>query len=191
MLDGTQIRNGNIIRFEGGIWKVISSELRGTAKFGKTVHAKIHNLENGHVVERSFKGDDRFDEVEVRQVKMQYLYREGGGFVFMNEEDYEQYPLPAAAVGKQEVFLSENSEVTVLFADEKAVSVDFPKFVELKVTSAPGGGKGGGDSNTYREVELENGLKILAPHFVKEGETVRVNTGDCSYSERVTTKSMK
>ena len=181
---------GNIIRVDQKVCKVLSHEIGGTGKFGKTVHAKLKSLEDGNVLERSFKGEDRFEEITPEQVKMQYLYREGDRFVFMNLDTYEQFLVSARTVGKQEVFLKENSEINVLFIDEKPVSIDFPKVVELKVKSAPPPLKGGSDT-TYKEVELENGLKILAPQFVKEGESVRVHTEDFSYVDRVTTRSLK
>ena len=175
---------------DGAICKAISQEIKGTGKFGKTVHLKLKNLQQGGMSEKSLRAEDRVEEVEVQHVKMQYLYREGDQFIFMNNEDYEQYPLSAKTVGKQEIFLKENSEISVLFADNKPLSIEFPKIAELKVVSAPEPMKGHGD-DTYKEIELENGLKILAPQFVKEGDRIRVNVDDLSYRERLTVKSMK
>ncbi|MGH7890182.1 MAG: hypothetical protein ACRENF_06495, partial [Thermodesulfobacteriota bacterium] len=106
-----------------------------------------------------------------------------------NMESFEQFFLPAPVVGKQEVFLKENGEIDVELVEGKAVSIAFPKLAELKVVSAPPSVKGGGDS-TYKEIELENGLKILVPQFVKEGETVRVDVESLAYVDRVTVKSM-
>ncbi len=190
MSGATEVRVGNVIRVDGKICKVLSQEIRGTGKFGKTVHAKIKSLEDGNVQEKSWRAEDKIETVEVQYVKMQYLYREGGRFYFMNMTNYEQYALPAGAVGKQEVFLKENLEINVLFAENKPVNVEFPRLIELKVVSSPLGVKGGGDS-TYKEVELENGLKILAPQFIKEGEIIRVSAEDLSYVERVPVKSLK
>ena len=118
------------------------------------------------------------------------LYREKDQLIFMNMETYEQFPIVAKAVGKQVAFLKENLEIDVLFAEGRALSIDFPKIAELKVANAPPPVKGGGDT-TYKEVELENGLKMLVPQFVKEGERIRVNVEDLSYLDRVTTKSLK
>ena len=190
MVSATEIRQGNVLRVDGKPCRVLSFEIRGTGKFGKTVHCKLKNLEDGHILEKSFRVEDKVENLELHRVKMQYLYRETDQFVFMNMETYEQFPLPAKTVGHQEVFLKENMEIDVFFAEGKPVSVDFPKMAELTVTNTPPPLKGGSDS-TYKEVELENGLKILVPQFVKEGEKVRVNVDDLSYVERVTTKSMK
>lgn len=190
MADATEIRVGNVVRVEGKKYKVLSTEIRGTGKFGKTVHAKIRNLEDGNIQEKSWRAEDKVETVEVQYVKMQYLYRESDQFYFMNMTNYEQYALSAQAVGKQEMFLKENLEINVLFAENKPITLEFPRLIELKVVSSPQGVKGGGDS-TYKEVELENGLKILAPQFIKEGEAVRVSSDDLSYVERVPVKSLK
>ena len=190
MLDATQIRVGNIIKLDGKPCKVLFQEIRGTGKFGKTVHLKLRGLEDGHIHEKSIRAEDRVEDVDAQRVKMQYLYREKDQFIFMNMETYEQFPIPEKAVGKQSAFLKENLEIDILFAEGKALSIDFPKIAELQVTSAPPPVKGGSDT-TYKEVELENGLKLLVPQFVKEGEKVRVNVEDLSYLDRVTTKSLK
>ncbi|MFA6601173.1 MAG: elongation factor P [Candidatus Omnitrophota bacterium] len=189
MLDATSVRVGNVIRMDGKIWKVLTQEIRGTGKFGKTVHLKVKNLDEGHIAEKSIRAEDKVEDLEVVNAKMQYLYKEGDQFMFMNMQDYEQFGLPAAIVGKQEVFLKENMEIDVMLVEGRAVSIIFPKTAELKVTSAPPGVKGQTDT-TYKEVELENGLMVLVPQFVKEGEHIRLNVEDLSYLERVTTKSM-
>jgi len=104
-------------------------------------------------------------------------------------ENYEQFSIFAKAVGKHEVFLKENEVIEVLFGEGKALSIVFPKIVELKVVNTPPGVKGQTDT-TYKEAELENGLKVLVPQFVSAGETIRVNTDDLSYLDRVSVRSM-
>jgi elongation factor P len=190
MLEATHIRVGHVIRMDQKICKVLSQEMAGTGKFGRTVHLKLKNLEDGHLIEKSVRAEDKVEDVEAHSVKMQYLYRDGDNFIFMNSESFEQFSLSSKVVGRQEIFLKENSEINVLFAEDRALSVDFPKSVELKVVTAPPALKGGNDT-TYKEAELENGLKILVPQFVKEGECVRVDVEGLLYLERVTVKSMK
>ena len=189
MIVASEIRVGHVIRTDGKLCKVLTQEIRGTGKFGKSAHLKVKSLEEGQVLEKSFRADDKVEDVLVHGVKMQYLYRESGQFIFMNMETYEQFGISAKAVGKHEVFLKENEVIEVLFGEGKVLSIAFPKIVELKVTSTPPGTKGQTDS-TYKEAELENGLKILVPQFVGEGEKIRVNTEDLSYLDRVPVKSM-
>lgn len=190
MKEATELRPGNVVKIEGAICKVISSEIRGTGKFGKTVHVKAKGLADGHSLEKSLRAEERVEEVEVRHVKLEYLYKDGDRLILMNNETYEQVPIPAKSIGKQEIFLKENTEVSALFVGDRPLTIEFPKVVELKVVSAPPGVRGQADT-TYKEVEIENGLKILAPQFIKVGETVRVNTEDFSYLDRITTKSLK
>ena len=189
--DATEIRVGNVLKVDGAVSKVIAQEIRGTGKFGKTVHLKLKSLTDGRFIEKSYRAEERVDAIDVHFVKLQYLYRDGAAFYFMNNQTYEQFPLPVKAIGKQEILLKENMEVNAICMDEgRPVSLEFPRQVELKVVSTPPGVKGQTDT-TYKEAELENGLKVLVPQFVKEGETIRLNTDDFSYLERVTTKSMK
>lgn len=189
MIVASDIRVGNVIRVDGKLCRVLTQEIRGTGKFGKSAILKLKSFEDGHVIEKNLKVDEKVEDVEIHLVKMQYLYREGDQFVFMNMENYEQFSLPAKAVGKHEVFLRENEGIDVLFGEGKVLSVSFPKIVELKVISTPPGVKGQSDS-TYKEAELENGLKVLVPQFVRTGETIRVDTDDLSYVDRVSVRSM-
>lgn len=189
--DATEIRVGNVLKVEGAVSKVIAQEMRGSGKFGKTVHLKLKSLTDGRFIEKTYRAEERVDSVDVQFVKLQYLYRDGDAFYFMNNQSYEQFPLPSGVIGKQEILLKENMEVNALCLDGgQPISIEFPRQVELKVVSTPPGVKGQTDT-TYKEAELENGLKILVPQFVKEGEAIRLNTEDFSYQERVTTKSMK
>ena len=189
MAVASDIRVGNVIRVEGKLCKVLTQEIRGTGKFGKSAMLKLKSLEEGHVSEKKFSADATVESVDVFQVKMQYLYREGDQFMFMNMENYEQFSIPAKAVGKHEVFLKENEVIEVLFGEGKALSIAFPKIVELKVVNTPPGVKGQSDS-TYKEAELENGLMVLVPQFISAGETIRVNTDDLSYLDRISVRSM-
>ena len=190
MLDATSVRVGNIIEIDGKPCKVLSQEIRGTGKFGKTVHLKVKSLQDANIHEKSLRAEDKVKQVDTQRVKMQFLYREKDELVFMNMETYEQFPILEKNVGRQAVFLKENLEIDVLFAEGKPLLIDFPKAVELSVTNTSPGVKGGSDS-TYKEAELENGLKILVPQFVKTGEKVRVSSEDLAYLDRVTTKSLK
>ncbi len=185
----SDIRVGNVLRLDGKPLKVLTQEMKGTGKFGKTVHLKLKNLEDGRTSDKSLRADEKVDECELHHVKMQYSYKDGEQFNFMNMETFEQFALPASSVGDQEAFLKENMEIQVEFVDGKPLSIAFPKIVELEVVSTPPPVKGGGDS-TFKEAELENGLKLLVPQFVKEGDKIRVDTDELKYLERVTSKSL-
>ena len=187
MAMASDIRVGNVIRIDGKLCKVLTQEIRGTGKFGKSAMLKLRSLEEGNVIEKKIPADSNVEEVDTHIVKMQYLYRENDQFMFMNMENYEQFALSAKSVGKHEVFLRENEVIEVLFGEGKVLSIAFPKIVELKVVSTP---KGLGSDANFKEAELENGLMVLVPQFVSEGETIRLNTDDLSYLDRVSVRSM-
>ena len=163
--------------------------MSGSGKSGKTVQLELKNLNDGNFIEKSFRSEEKLEDIEVKHVKIQYLYKDGDAFVFMNEQNYEQFPLLGKAIGKQAALLKENMSINSLCIDDRPVSLEFPKFVELKVTSTPQGTKGN-DSN-YKEAELENGLIAMVPQFVKDGDSIRLDTDHFTYLERVTLKSMK
>lgn len=190
MKSGLEIRVGNVINVDGKPCKVLTQEIRGSGKVSKHAHCKLKDLNTGHIIEKSFRGDEKVDELDLEHVKMQYSYKDGEQFVFMNVENYEQFFLPVGAVGKQEAFLTENMEIDVEFVEGKPVSVVFPKTAELKVTNCPPATKGGNDS-TFKEAEVENGLMVLVPQFVKEGDIVKIDVESLEYLERLTKKSLK
>jgi elongation factor P len=185
--EATEIRVGNVLKIGSTACKVISQEVRGTGKSGKVVQLRLKNLQDGNISEKSFRAEEKAEYIDVQHATLQYLYKDGDLYMFMNNSTYEQFPLSAKVIGKQEILLKENMEVNAICVDDRPLSIEFPKSVELKVTSAPPGVKGGGD---FKQIELENGLQVLAPQFVNEGESVRIDTDDFSYLERVTTKSM-
>lgn len=189
MLDATNIRVGNVIAIEGHNCKVLHQEIKGTGKFGKTVHMKLRDIESGHISEKSLRAEEKVEEVYVHKVKMQYSYKEGDDFIFMNMETYEQFPVNGERIGKQSIFLKENSEIDVEFLENKVIGIDFPKTMELVVSNAPPATKGANDS-TYKEVELENGIKTLVPQFIKEGDLIKIDTETFEYLERHTKKSL-
>ncbi len=188
MKTATDVRVGNVIRSGGKSCKVISQEVRGTGKFGKTVHLKVKGLEDGNMQELSVRAEDKVEDIELARVKMQYLYKDQSQYVFMNTETYEQFFLSEKVIGSQGSFLKENSEIDILFEGEKPLSIDFPKIAELKVVSTTPPAKGARAAN-YKEAELENGLKLLVPPFIKEGDSVRVDVETSSYLDRVVTKN--
>ncbi len=190
MITATEIREGNILKVDGAICKVLSFEYHGTGRSGRSVHAKLKDLRDGAIHEKRWRAEEKVEEIEIARQRMTYLYKSADTYVFMNTQTFEQFPLSAASVGKQGVFLKENTDIDVEFVDDRPVSVAFPKIAELKVAHAPPPLKGGNET-TMKEVELENGLTILVPQFVKEGETVRVNVADLTYLDRVTVKSLK
>src|SRR5688572_23714984 len=105
MLVAGDIRVGNILKLDGKICKVLSQEMKGSGKVGKTMHLKLKSLEDGHAMEKSLRAEEKVELMDAHRVKMQYLYKDNNQYIFMNMESYEQFSLPEKAVGDQAVFL--------------------------------------------------------------------------------------
>lgn len=179
------LKEGVILRLEGQLFKVISSEYHaGGGKMGGVTHAKLRNLQTGTFWERRFRPDEKMEDVELDRVSMEYIYPEGDDFYFMNPETFEQIPVPKNVIGTIEKFLRPEMRIPVEFFEGKPVNLIFPEAVELKVstTAQPIHNQ---QDNTLKPATLENGMEILVPQFIKPGETVRVQVETGKYLERV------
>lgn len=191
MIAAASLKAGGVVRLENEFHKVVESITHsGGGKAGSMVHAKLRNLSTGHISERRFNPDEKLDDVPVTRARMQFLYREGDSFHFMNPETYDQIPIQKSVIGPAAAFLKENDEIEVEFHEEKPLSVLFPAAVELGVSSTGAGLRGRGDS-PFKEAALENGLTVLVPQFIKEGDRIRVEVETGKYLERVTDREAK
>lgn len=147
-------------------------------------HAKLRNLSTGTVVERRYRPDEKLEVVELDRQRLEYLYQDGEHYVFMNPDNFEQTPIHTDLLGDGLRFLKENLEVTGLFFEGRPLVVQFPEWVDLQVITSPPP-LHDQETSTYKEVTLENGMEILVPPFIKEGDRVRVNVETAKYVERV------
>jgi elongation factor P len=180
------IRNGTVIRHEGGLWVVVLFQRVSPGKGSSFVRTRIKNIQTGKVVEVSFKSAETLEFEDVNYMKMQYLYSDGTMYTFMDGKTYEQVEINKENIEEVAPYLKEGLEVTVTMHEGLALSVELPKKIEYTVKTAPPAVKGDTASgNVTKEIELDNGLKIQAPVFIKEGERVLVNTETGEYAERV------
>src|SRR5258708_7052289 len=149
------------------------------------MRVQFRNLYTGSILERTFKQADRFKEITPTKRKKQFLYAEGDTFHFMDMENYEQIGYPKEKLGEMAQYLSENMEVEALYLDDKFLSISLPASVELKVTSTVPGIKGDSVSNMMKPATLETGVDVQVPLFVKEGDTIRVDTRTGEYLARL------
>ena len=149
------------------------------------VQVKLKNIESGAVVEKRLRSVEDVDQVNLDRRTLEYLYADGAGFIFMDQETYDQITLYKELVGTEMPFVKPNTEITVLFCEGRAVAVELPKAVDLEVTDTPPGIKNATATNQLKEATLETGLKTKVPPFINIGDVVRVSTDDGSYSQRV------
>ncbi|MDA1038583.1 MAG: elongation factor P [bacterium] len=180
------IKNGSVIRYSGNLWVVVSFQRVSPGKGGSFVRTRMKDLSSGKVVENSFKASETIEFEDVSYLKMQYLFETGDVYTFMNSSNYEQVEIQATSLEDTAKYLKEGLEVTIVMHGENPISLTLPGKIEYEVVTAPPAVKGDTASgNVTKEVELENGLLVQAPIFIKQGDRISINTETGAYSERV------
>ena len=180
-----QFKNGSHIEIDGKIWKIIEFQHVKPGKGGAFVRTKLRRIEDGSVIDKTFRAGEKFRPVRTESKKMQYLYDSGDAAVFMDSQDYDQIEIPMESLGDSMQWVLPNAEVDVLFVDEKPSDVQVPSAIEMKVTQADPGLKGDTSSGGgNKPVTLESGVVVQVPLFIEEGETVRVDTRSGEYISR-------
>jgi elongation factor P len=185
MLSASKIKNGDAIIFNGEPYIVASFQFVQPPKGPSFVKCKIKNLKNAKVLEVTFKSSDNIEEANITKGNGQFLYKSGNNLVFMDNDSYEQYEIDSEIVGPATEFLKEGINCVIMFLDGTAFNAEVPKKVDLKVTESVDAVKGNTAGTAMKTVTLESGKTILVPLFVKEGDTVRINTETGTYVERV------
>jgi elongation factor P len=149
------------------------------------VRTRMKNLSNNKVIENTYKTVESIDIVSVQFQTMQYLYKTGDNYAFMNMSSFEQVEMDGDMVGPDGKYLKEGIEVIIGLYEDRPVSIELPKKIKYKVVEAPPAVKGDSASgNVTKEIKLDNGLTVYAPIFIKEGEEILVNTETGEYSAR-------
>lgn len=191
MIPASELRAGAAIRLDGELYSVLSAEFHaGAGKFGSMVFVKARSLSGGHLRELRFHPTDKLDDVELERRDMEYLYSDGAELFFMNPDTYEQISLPRGTIGACEKFLQPNLRVPVELCEGRPVKIVFPEGVELKVAVAPPPLREH-DSATFKSATLENGMEVLVPQFIKEGDIVKIEVATGKYLERVRREGKK
>jgi len=184
MAQAQTLRPGAVVRQKGEYFKVLESQVhQGGGKAGAMVHAKFRNLATGAVSEARFNPKDEVEALAVERTKMQFLFAEGDRFTFMHPETYDQVPVARSVIGPASRFFKENDVVEVESFEGRPLCVHYQDVVELSVSTTGAGIRGQTDS-TYKEAVLENGVKLLVPQFIKEGDRVRVEVETGKYLDR-------
>lgn len=191
MVIASQLRPGTILKMGKDIFKVFESTYHlGQGKMPGSVNARARHVVNGALKEFRFRPEERLEETQLQKQDMEFLYSDADSVTFMNPETYEQVAIPREAIGTATRFLQTEMKVPVEFYEGQPVSIDFPSIVEAKVsiTAQPIHQQ---QDNTLKPATLENGVEIMVPHFIKPGETVRVEVATGKYVDRVRADSSK
>lgn len=188
MLLSTDLRNGVVFKYEGKTWAVIKYEFVKMGRGSGTVKIKAKDLISGSIVERGFSQNTKFEEATVEKRSAQYLYHDDDFAYFMDNTSFEQYQLDYESVKESLQYIVESGKVILVYLDDKPITVEIPKSVQLKITYTEPAVKGDSSNNPSKRAKTESGLELNVPLFVNIGDLVKVNTEDGTYSERVSTK---
>lgn len=184
MIGITDLKNGTIFEDQGQPWQILEYQHSKMGRGGAVLKTKIKNLITGAVVDKTYKGSDKFEPVQLERKVAQYLYQEGDGFVFMDEATYDQFNLSKEVLGDGDKYIKEGESIQLQYFHGKPINVDLPVKVTLKVTEAMQADKGNTATAASKPITLETGLTINGPMFINEGDSVVVDTRTGTYVER-------
>lgn len=183
-LGATDARVGVVLVLEGKLAEVTEYNHIKPGKGPAKVKIRVRYLKDGRVVEYTVGINESFEYTELDLKDMEYLYKEGDGFVFMDKDTYEQMTLTKELLGDQVNYLLENGPATVTFNGDEPVGLRMPANVTLKITQTSEAVRGNTVNNAFKEAVLETGFSIQVPMFVGEGESIKVDTRTGKYVER-------
>ncbi len=186
MLDTTDFRTGLKIELDGSPYSIVEFQHVKPGKGGAFVRTKLKNLLNGSVLEHTFRAGEKMAKPDIEEKKMQFLYKDGDMFVFMDNKTYEQVSIPFETIGEESInFMKENEDVTALFYQGRAVNVELPFFVELEIVETDPGLKGDTAQGGSKPATVETGGVVNVPLFLNEGDIIKIDTRSGMYLERV------
>ena len=183
----SDFRNGLKIELENEPFIIVEFQHVKPGKGGAFVRTKLKNLRTGRVLEKTFRSGESVGDPGIEQKQMQYLYRDGDIFYFMDTQTYDQTGLGEEKLGESVKLLREETIVDILFHKGDAISVEMPTFVELAIKKTEPGVRGDTATGATKQAELETGAVVTVPLFLNEGDVLKIDTRTGEYIERVRT----
>ncbi|MDO4901995.1 MAG: elongation factor P [bacterium] len=184
MYSPTDLKKGVVFQMDGAPYKVVEYNQKVVGRGGSIVSLKVKNLITGALLPKTFKGQDKVEPADVSHKKVQYLYNDGESFYFMDPETFEQFELSKDIIDEAAGFLKEGEDLNLQFFDGKVINIELPKNVWLTVTYTENVVKGDTTSSVLKDAELETGITVKVPAFIKEGDVISVDTATGEYRER-------
>ena len=185
MISTNQFKRGMKIELEGEPFTIVEFQHVKPGKGGAFVRTKLKSLVTGNVIDRTFRSGEKVKRPDFEEKQMQYLYRDEGGFHFMDLGTYEQVLITEEDLGDLQAYLKEDLEVSVQLYNGKPMGVDLPNFVELKILRTEPGVRGDTATGATKPAEMETGAVVQVPLFLEEGDVVKIDTRSGEYIERV------
>jgi len=186
MASTADFRNGMVIRYSHALYTIVEFQHVKPGKGGAFVRTKLKNVTTGKVIDNTFRAGEKVDEVRIEARQMQYLYKEGDSFVFMDGETYDQFNMGEELISENIAnYLKEGIDYKVLFSEGNPIIVELPFFMELEITDTEHGEKGDRVSAEKKPATLESGAVVPVPLFVNVGDVIRIDTRTDTYIERI------
>lgn len=185
MISSNEFKRGTVIRLDGNLYSVVEYQHVKPARGAAFVRTKLKSLTKGSIIDKTFRGGEKVEDVRVEKRPMQYLYDEGEGLVFMDNENFEQVSVDRELAGDLMNYIREGDIIDISIHEGNPISVEPPIFVQLEVTYAEPGVKGDTATNVMKNVTVETGYTVQAPLFINEGDVLKIDTRNGEYVERV------
>lgn len=183
-INGNEIRPGNVLEHDGGLWTAVKVDHVKPGKGGAFAQVELRNIRTGTKLNERFRSADKVERVRLEQKDQQFLYENDGMLVFMDTDTFEQIELPAEILGDRRPFLQDGMTVVIEYYDSEALNATLPQKVTCKVVETEPVVKGQTAANSFKPAILDNGVKVMVPPFVGQDEDIIVNTETMEYSER-------
>ena len=183
-INGNEIRPGNVIEHNGGLWVAVKTNAVKPGKGGAFNQVELKNLIDGTKLNERFRASETVEKVRLEQKDFSYLYEQGEALVFMDSESYEQLELQKDFVGERAAFLQDGMTVTVELYEERPIGISLPDQVTLTITEADPVVKGQTAASSYKPAVMENGIRVMVPPFIAAGERIIVDTNEITYVRR-------
>jgi elongation factor P len=183
-ISGVDIRPGNIIEYEGGIWRAVKIQHTQPGKGGAYMQVEMKNLMDGRKTNVRFRSAETVERVRLDTKDFQYLYHDGDKLVFMDKDTYEQISIPEDVIGEPAAFLQDGMDVVMELYDERPISVQLPDQIEATIVEADAVVKGQTASSSYKPAVLDNGVRVMVPPHITSGTRIVVDTYSREYVKR-------
>lgn len=185
MISTNEFHSGEAIMLDGQLWAIVEFQHVKPGKGGAFVRTKLKSYTSGNVIDRTFRSGERFDEPDLEERTMQFLFAAGDSYTFMDTENFEQLTYEKKQLGENADLLKENMVAKILVYEHRPIAVELPIFIELKVVDAEPGVRGDTASGGTKPAIVETGAVIKVPLYMEVGETIKIDTRTREYVERV------
>ncbi len=179
-----EIKSGLTVLVDGDVYQVVELQHVKPGKGAAFVRAKLRDLRNGGIQEKTWRGDEKIEEAFIDERKLQYLYSSGDVYHFMDQDNFEEISISEETLGDKKKFLKDNLEAAACFYKNEILNINLPNFIEFKIIHTEPGIKGDTAKSGTKPAEIDTGAIVQVPLFIDTGDKIKVDTRTGDYVER-------